>query len=61
MLTIETKELEIIIELGDMDFWSDKDDKFKHKMVNVFKEQIQNLENVVPNFKIANATILNYY
>ena len=48
---------EIIIELGDMDFWSDKDDKFKHKMIDVFKEQTQDLENVVPNFKIANATI----
>lgn len=48
---------EIIIELGDMDFWSDKDDKFKHKMVDVFKEQAQDLENIVPNFKIANATI----
>lgn len=48
---------EIIIELGDMDFWVDKDDKFKHKMVEVFKEQIADLEEVVPNFKIANATI----
>ncbi len=48
---------EIIIELGDMDFWADKDDKFKHKMVDVFKEQAQDLENVVLNFKIANATI----
>lgn len=48
---------EIIIELGDMDFWVDKDDKFKKKMTEVFKEQIINLEEVVPNFKIANATI----
>lgn len=48
---------EIIIELGDMDFWVDKDEKFKHKMVKVFKEQILDLEEVVPNFKIANATI----
>ncbi len=48
---------EIIIELGDMDFWIDKDDKFKHKMTEVFKEQISDLEEVVPNFKIANATI----
>ena len=48
---------EIIIELGDMDFWSDKNDKFQKKMIDVFKEQIQDLENVVPNFKIANATI----
>ncbi len=48
---------EIMIELGDMDFWIDKDDKFKHKMTEVFKEQISDLEEVVPNFKIANATI----
>lgn len=51
---------EIIIELGDMDFWADKDDKFKHKMVEVFKEQIVDLEEFVPNFKIANATLLEY-
>ncbi len=48
---------EIIIELGDMDFWVDKDDKFKKKMSEVFKEQINDLEEVVPNFKISNATI----
>ena len=48
---------EIIIELGDMDFWADKDDKFKKKMTEVFKEQIIDLEEVVPNFRIANATI----
>jgi len=48
---------EIIIELGDMDFWVDKDDEFKHKMEEVFKEQIVDLEEVVPNFKIGNATI----
>ena len=40
-----------------MDFWVDKDDKFKHKMTNVFKEQIADLEEVVPNFRIANAII----
>ena len=50
---------EIIIELGDMDFWIDKDDKFKKNMIEVFKEQILDLEEGVPNFKIANATI--YY
>ena len=48
---------EIIIEIGDMDFWPDKDDKFQKKMTDVFKEQIEDLELVVPNFKIANATI----
>ena len=40
-----------------MDFWTDKDDKFTHKMIEVYKEQILYLEEVVPNFKIANATI----
>ena len=48
---------EIIIELGDMDFWADKDDKFKHKMADVFKEQVEDLEFIVPKFKVANATI----
>ncbi len=48
---------EIIIELGDMDFWADKDDEFKKKMIGVYKQQIIDLEKVVPNFKVANATI----
>ncbi len=32
---------EIIIELGDKKYWDTKDDKFKHKMTNVFKEQVR--------------------
>ena len=48
---------EIIIELGDMDFWAEQDDEFKKKMIEVYKEQILDLEETVPNFKIANATI----
>ncbi len=48
---------EIIIELGDMDFWQDKDDKYRFKMVDVFAEQIEDLNEIVPSFKIANATI----
>ena len=48
---------EIIIELGDMDFWQDKDDEYRFKMVDVFKEQITDLNTIVPTFKIANATI----
>ena len=49
---------EIIIELGDMDFWSDKDMKYRLKMVDVFVEQIADLNAIVPSFKIANATVL---
>ena len=48
---------EIIIELGDMDFWNDKDEKYKLKMVDVYNEQIKDLTKIVPDFKIANATI----
>jgi len=48
---------QIIIELGDMDFWSDKDDEYRLKMVDVFTEQITDLNTIVPSFKIANATI----
>ena len=48
---------EIIIELGDMDFWQDKDDEYKFKMVDVYREQIEDLSKIVPAFKVANATI----
>ena len=48
---------EIIIELGDMDFWNDKSEKYRFKMVDVYNEQIKDLIKIVPDFKIANATI----
>ena len=48
---------EIIIELGDMDFWNDRDDEYKFKMVDVYREQIEDLSKIVPAFKVANATI----
>lgn len=48
---------EIIIELGDMDFWSDKDEEYRLKMIDVFAEQITDLNVIIPTFKIANATI----
>ena len=48
---------EIIIELGDMDFWQDKDDKYRFKMTDVYNEQVQELSKLLPEFKIANATI----
>ena len=48
---------EIIIELGDMDFWNDKDDKYRFKMIDVYNEQVKDLIKIVPTFKIANATI----
>ncbi len=48
---------EIIIELGDMDFWNDKSERYRFKMVDVYNEQIKDLTKIIPNFKIANATI----
>ena len=48
---------EIIIELGDMDFWNDKNERYRFKMVDVYNEQVKDLIKIVPDFKIANATI----
>ena len=48
---------EIIIELGNKKFWDTKDISYKKKMTNVFKEQVKDLETLVPNFKIASAII----
>ena len=48
---------EIIIELGDMDSWQDKDNEYRYKMTDVYNEQIQELSKLLPTFKIANAII----
>ncbi len=48
---------EIIIELGDKKYWDTKDDKFKRRMTNVYKKQIEDLEIILPTFKIASAII----
>lgn len=48
---------EIIIELGDMDFWNNKDERYRFKMVDVYNEQVKDLIKIIPDFKIANATI----
>ena len=48
---------EIIIELGDMDFWNDKNNEYRLKMIDVYKEQVKDLVKIVPTFKVTNATI----
>ena len=48
---------EFIIELGDLEFWNDKDMNYRMKMVDVYKEQVNDLIKVVPEFKVANAVI----
>ncbi len=48
---------EIIIELGNMDFWNDKDNEYRLKMIDVYNEQVKDLVKIVPTFKVANAVI----
>ena len=48
---------EFIIELGDMDFWNEKDMHYRQGMIQVYNEQVQDLMKIVPEFKIANAVI----
>lgn len=40
-----------------MDFWNDKDEEYRLKMIDVYNEQVKDLIKIVPTFKIANATI----
>lgn len=55
----EQKDLacEIIIELGNKEFWDTKDLDYKQKMVEVFSEQVKDLEKQVPAFKICSAVV----
>lgn len=55
----EKKDLacEIIIELGDKEYWDTKDHEFKSKMSEVYRKQVNDLELLVPNFKVASAII----
>lgn len=48
---------EIIIELGDKKYWDTKDLDFKKRMTTVYKNQVDDLETMLPNFKIASAII----
>lgn len=48
---------ELIIELGDMDFWKDKTMEYKKQMTEVYKDQIYKFVEVVSAFKVANAVV----
>ncbi len=48
---------EIIIELGNKKYWDTKDNEFKSKMSEVYRKQVNDLELLVPNFKVAGAII----
>ncbi len=55
----EKKDLacEIILELGNKEYWDTKDETFKKRMSEVYKKQVDDLELLVPNFKVASAII----
>ena len=55
----EKKDLacEIILELGDKEYWDTKYESFKKKMSEVYKRQVDDLELLIPNFKVASAII----
>ena len=48
---------EIVIELGDMFYWDDKSLEYKYQMTQVFEQQLEDIQEIVPDFYIANATI----
>lgn len=48
---------EIIIQLGDKEFWANKSPEEKRQMTHIFKDQLRSMEKLVPEFKVANATV----
>ena len=48
---------EIVIELGNMEYWDEKSLEYKYQMIQVFEQQLEDLKQIVPDFYIANATI----
>ena len=48
---------EIVIELGNMEYWDEKSLEYKYGMTQVFEQQLEDLKEIVPDFYIANATI----
>ena len=48
---------EIIIELGNKEYWDSKDMNFKKRMISVYTKQVSDLEMLVPNFKVASSII----
>ncbi len=48
---------EIVIELGNMEYWDEKSLEYKYQMIQVFEQQLNDIQEIVPDFYIANATI----
>lgn len=48
---------EMIIQLGDAEFWNDKSLSEKKAMIPIFSEQIKYLGELVPNFRVISAVV----
>ena len=48
---------EVIIQLGDAEFWHDKPMEMRRQMLPVFEDQLKHLEELVPDFKIISAVV----
>ena len=48
---------EIVIELGNMEYWDEKSLEYKYQMTQVFEQQLEDIQEIVPDFYVANATI----
>lgn len=48
---------EIIIQIGDKEFWQDKTPEQFRSMEKVFEEQLEDLARILPEFKIASAVV----
>lgn len=49
--------VEVIIQLGDKDFWKDKDQIQQKRMTHIFKDQLKALGEYCPDFKVASAVV----
>lgn len=49
--------VEIIIQIGDKEFWQDKTPDQSKLMEEVFKDQLKDLEKLLPGFKVASAVV----
>lgn len=48
---------EVIMQIGDKEFWSDKTEEQKRACVKLLEEQLERLEELVPEFKVASAVV----
>lgn len=48
---------ELVIQLGDAEFWHDKSLEMKKQMLPIFEDQLKHLQELVPDFRIVSAVV----